>query len=242
VLVEKSSIGLEHPSVQSVIEIAQEIISENKVLDTEILYNTAKNRLKIPRRGLLRIIQFLINQRILVEGTKCTRNTVLLNPHRNKIYRFIRSHLGVHFSIIRDVLFSDHDGKSQRTGQLVWHLEALIKFGYIKKVKFKNYAIFIPSEIDDENGIIYFLLRDRLNKKIINLLIERSLVKKSAIHKELNEQREIINYRVKDLMTYNILSQIKEGDNKIGLNQKSKDKIIQVFNDVSKFRKSEGNI
>ena len=235
-LVERSTLGLEHPSVQSVIEVAQEIISENKVLDTEILYNIAKNRLKIPRRGLLRIIQFLIDKRILVEGTKCTKNTVLSNPYRNKIYSFITLHLGVHFSIIRDVLFSDRESKSQKTGQLVWHLEALIKFDYIKKVKFKNYAIFIPSEIDDEIGVMYFLLRDKLNKKIVNLLIQRELIKKSDIYKQLNEQREIIYYRIKDLMNYLIISPIEKDSNEVSLNPNNKELIVQIFNELSKLR------
>jgi len=235
-IVERTTLGLEHPSVQSVIEVAQEIISENKVLDTEHLYNIAKNRLKIPRRGLLRIIHFLIDKRILVEGTKCTKDTVLSNPYRHKIYSFITLHLGVHFSIIRDVLFSDSESKSQRTGQLVWHLEALIKFDYIKRVKFKNYAIFIPSEMDDETGVIYFLLRDKLNKKIINLLIQRELVKKADIHKQLSEQREIIYYRINDLMKYNIISQIEEDNNEVSLNPKNKELIVQIFNKLSKLR------
>ena len=152
-LITRNSLGLDHPSVQSVIEVAREIVSENKVLDTEILYHIAKRRLKIPRGGLLRIIQFLLNKKILIEGTKCTKETVLLNHHRRKIYNFIKSHLGVHFSIIRKVLFSDIEGKTPVTGQLLWHLEMLIKFNYVKKVNFKKYVILIPIEIDDEMGM-----------------------------------------------------------------------------------------
>jgi len=235
-IVVRNTLGLKHPSVQSVIEVAQEIISENKVLNTEILYNIAKRRLQIPRRGLLRIIQFLLNKKILVEGTKCTKDTVLSNPYRNKVYSFITSNLGVHFSIIRKVLFSDSESKSQRTGQLVWHLEALIKFDYIKKVKFKNYAIFIPSEIDDETGVIYFLLRDKLNKKIVDLLIKQELIIKSDIHKQLNEPREIIYYRINNLINYNIVYQIESDNNEISLNPNNKDLIVQIFNDISKFR------
>jgi len=36
------SIGLEHPNVKRVIEIAEEIMSKNKVLNIETLYNVAK--------------------------------------------------------------------------------------------------------------------------------------------------------------------------------------------------------
>ena len=47
----------DHPSVQGVIKIAEKIIHENKVLDATLLYNRAKKQLKIPRKGLLTIIQ-----------------------------------------------------------------------------------------------------------------------------------------------------------------------------------------
>lgn len=67
-LIIRNSLALDHPSVQSVIEGAREIISENKVLDTEILYNIAKRQLNaaIPHRGLLRIIQLLLNKKIFL--------------------------------------------------------------------------------------------------------------------------------------------------------------------------------
>lgn len=236
-LIIRNSLGLDHPSVQSVIEVAREIISENKVLDTEILYNIAKRKLKIPRRGLLRIIQFLINKKILVEGTKCTKGTVLSNPHRRKIYNFIKSHLGVHFSIIRKVLFSDIDGKTQATGQLLWHLEMLMKFNYIKKINFKKYVIFIPIEIDDKIGIIFFLLRDKINKKIVNLLLMEDTIEKSEVHKHINEMRELVYYRINDLINYNILSPIQEDSNEISLHPNNKDLIVQIFKQTSNLRK-----
>jgi hypothetical protein len=114
------SMGLEHPNVKRVIEIAEEIMSKNKVLNIETLYNVAKISLKLPRNGLLFIIQFLINKKILIEGSKFSRETVLLNPTRRGVYNCIRTNPGVHFSILRKKALSDESGSS---GQLVWHLE-----------------------------------------------------------------------------------------------------------------------
>ncbi|MFX1340522.1 MAG: hypothetical protein ACFFDK_18075 [Promethearchaeota archaeon] len=236
-LIIRNSLGLDHPSVQSVIKIAREIIRDNKVLDTEILYNIAKRRLKIPRRGLLRIIQYLLNKKILVEGTKCTKGTVLSNYQRRKIYNFIQSHLGVHFSIIRKVLFSDTEGKSQATGQLLWHLEMLTKFNYIKKVNFKKYVIFIPVEIDDEAGIVFFLLRDKVNKRIANLLIQQGNIKKSDVYKMLEENREMVYYRINELINFNIISPLQEESSKIQLNPNNRELIAQIINEESKLRK-----
>ena len=61
---------MEHPNVQEVIRIAEDIMSQNQILNLENLYQVAKRSLKLPRNGLLSIIQFLINKKILIEGTK----------------------------------------------------------------------------------------------------------------------------------------------------------------------------
>ena len=229
----KGPYGLEHPSVKSVIEIAEEILDQNKFLNTDLLYNKAKRRLKLPRKGLLTIIQLLLNKKILVEGSKFTKESVLSNPFRKNIYNFVKTHLGAHFSIIRKEIFSDLEGKIGSAGQLIWHLEMLLKFNYIKPVKFKKYTIFIPIEMDEEIGIIFFLLRDDINKKIVNLLIEQDTIKKSDVHKLINEKRENIYYRINDLMNYNIISLIEEEGKELCLNPDKKELIVQIFKKMS---------
>ena len=163
----------DHPSVKRVIEIAEEIMRKNKILNIENLYNLAKKRLKIPRNGLLSIIQFLINKKILIEGSKFSKETVLSNYIRNGIYNYIRVKPGVHFSILRKKALPEEKGSS---GQLVWHLEMLLKFNYIKKIKVGNYTVFLPFEMGENEGEIFFLLRDKINNKILDLLTKQDLI------------------------------------------------------------------
>jgi len=101
------SIGLEHPSVKQVVEIAEDILDENKILSIDTLYYRAKNRLKIPRKGLNAIIQFLINNKILVDRSKFTRRTVLSNQRRKIIFNFIQQNIGAHFSLIKNAWASN---------------------------------------------------------------------------------------------------------------------------------------
>ena len=100
--------GLEHPSVKQVVEIAEEILNENKILSVDTLYYRAKKRLKIPRKGLNAIIEFLINNKILVDRSKFTKRTVLSNSTRKMIYNFILSNIGSHFSLIKKNGISNH--------------------------------------------------------------------------------------------------------------------------------------
>lgn len=223
------SIGLEHPNVKRVIEIAEEIMSKNKVLNIETLYNVAKKSLKLPRNGLLFIIQFLINKKILIEGSKFSRETVLSNPTRRGLYSYIRANPGAHFSILRRNALSDESGSS---GQLVWHLEMLLNFNYIYKVKVGNYTVFLPIEMEIELGIINFLLRDKINRKIVDLLKTQSSIKNSEVFKYINEKREQVNYRLKNLIDYNLLCFKEDLSKEVYLNPDKQEDVINILNNI----------
>ncbi len=226
------SLTLSHPSVQRVIEIAKEVIDNKKVLDTELLYTLAKRQLKLPRKGLLSIIQLLINKKVLVEGSKYTRDEVLNNKYRFNLYRFLTSYLGAHFSTIRKQIITDNISNMGSSGQLIWHLEMLIKFNYIKKIKIKNYTVFLPYEIDDEIGLIYFILRDEIYLKIISLLISNEKLKRSEVHKLVNEKRETIYYRINNLIEFNII-ELCEDNISLVLNSSKKNDIILIITTFS---------
>ena len=161
-------IDIERPIVQQVLEIAEDIIRGNQVLDAKLLYYKAKRILKIDKKELLATIEFLIKKKILVEGSKLTKDLVLLNTHRKNIYNYIIKNHGANFSSIRD----NYKGTTGSPGHLIWNLEMLLKFNYIKKIKFKKYTLFVPLNMEENTAIIYFILKDELNMKIIDLLLE----------------------------------------------------------------------
>ena len=229
-------VGLEHPNVKRVIEIAEEIMSKNKVLNLETLYNIAKKRLKIPRNGLLFIIQLLINKKILIEGSKFSRETVLSNSIRNRIYKYIIMNPGVHFSILRKKALSEEMGSS---GQLVWHLEMLLKFNYIKKIKVGNYTVFLPYELDEMAGRILFILRDRINNKIVHLLNENKTVIKSDIYKEIDEKREDVYYRINYLLDHGIITLNQDLDSEICINTNLNDFFIEILDTSKSYTKKK---
>lgn len=219
-------VDLEHPTVKRVLEIAERILSENKVLNVETLYNVAKKSLKIPKNGLLSIIQYLLNKKILIEGSKFSRETVLSNGIRNRIYRYIIMNPGVHFSILRKKTLSEEAGSS---GQLVWHLGMLLKFNYIKKIKIGNYSVLLPYELDENVGRIFFILKDRINSKIIHLLIENKTFIKSDIHKKIEEKRENVYYRINNLLGHDLITYCEPSDKALCINKNVKDAIEEIL-------------
>ena len=223
-------IGEDHPSVKNVLEIAEEIMSKNKVLNVENLYNIAKKRLKLPRNGLLSIIQFLINKKLLIEGSKFSRETVLSNPIRIGILNYIYNHPGVHFSDLRKTALPEEKGSS---GQLVWHLEMLLKFNYITKIKVGNYTVFLPFEMDEKVGRIIFMLRDRINFKVIELLFKENMVAKSEIYKLIEEKREDVYYRINNFLDLEIIIGSPKSEKEVYINPNFK-KIIKEVLETSK--------
>jgi len=167
-------LGRDNPTVKKVIKLANQLLAEGKILNIEYLYRRAKRELKIPREGLLTIIQYMVNKKIIIDGSKFTKDTILDNNLRNLIYNFIRDNIGLHFSVIKRNLMKNLKENQIGTGQLIWHLEMLLKFRLIKNFKVGNHTIFIPVEFDEGIAKIYYHARNTIRNKILrHLIIEK---------------------------------------------------------------------
>jgi len=215
---------LENPNVQKIIEIAKELIKENKILKLKKLYNIAVRSLDISTGDILDIIQFLNNNKILIDGSKHTRETILLNLYRKKIYYMIDSFNGATFSYLREKIFTDHSGSA---GQLLWHLKMLIKFKYIKKIKVGNYSLFLPLDLEDDFGKLCFFMKDDLNRNIIILFMNHEKIKKTQVYKEINFKRENVNYRLKILIDHQILIYKDESTKEICISKRMKEFLLE---------------
>jgi predicted transcriptional regulator len=225
-------LGMDHPSVQQVIEIALRLTEENKLINVDLLYNRVQRELKIPRQGLNKIIQMLLNRKILVDGSKFTKETVLKNRVRGFIYWLIKTNIGAHFSFLKKEI-SQQKKREMGVGHLIWHLEKLIKFNLIKKIKVKNCTLFLPIEISDEEGILYFILRDELNRQIVEFLFEHEMVNKGEIYKELNVKRETVHYRITKLNELGVISYIKKNEKFISINSSKRDLLEDIIEKIS---------
>ncbi|MBY9006737.1 MAG: hypothetical protein KGD63_08265 [Candidatus Lokiarchaeota archaeon] len=222
-MIEKRNIGFlerEHYNVQKVMDIAEEIIDETKFLNVRILRKIVRKRLKLPRTIIIEIIELLLNNKYLIEGSKHTRKTIMYNEYRRKIYNIIINNNGINFSLLRNKVFTNQSGS---TGQLIWHIKMLLKFKYIKKIKIKNATVFIPIDMEEEKGRFFFFLKDRINRKIIKHLNAYKQIKRSEIYKNIDEKRQNVYYRLNLLLENNII-----------LFKKGSDKILCISPDIKK--------
>lgn len=229
----KSTHSLNDHGVQKVLNIAKEIMGNNKVIDAKDLYQECIRKLKMPKARALSTIQFLFRRKIIVEGSKLTRDTVLKNSYRKEIFDLITKQKVVHFSFLKKQVFSG-GGNDGSPGQLIWHLGVLLKFGMIQKVKLGNFTLFRLPTIPSREGKIRFMLQDHLNKEIILFLgLADHFVKKAAIVQSIDGARSSIYYRLNNLEKNSVIRvKPSAGGDLISINPEIKGILSRILDDV----------
>ena len=154
----------------SVLEIINEYLEENRFFRVNdiipfISSRFAKSGINVNINGIRTILKSLIERNFIVEGSKLTRNEILLNSNRKKIYKYIQNNPGVYFYNIVSNL-------DLNIPVVEWHLNILIKFMYISKEKIENKEVYFDVSIKSEDRMILFLMSKDKCKEIINFLKE----------------------------------------------------------------------
>jgi len=228
---------LQEMEVQAVVDVAKEIVEKNKTVKMEQLFNIAKKRLKLNDLGIKRILKYLFDNKILIEGSKIIKSEVLSNEIRGMIFNFVKIYPGINFSALRNNLFKEFDKNDTNvgTGQIIWHLEVLLKFKCLKKVEYKNYTLYAPYNMDSEQVVYYFLLRDKINRKIMDSLIENEPLKQADIPKIINELKGSVYYHLEIMKTEKILKSEKKQDAgaiEVCIESNKKSSIMEIFYDI----------
>ncbi|MFW9781052.1 MAG: winged helix-turn-helix transcriptional regulator [Candidatus Heimdallarchaeota archaeon] len=154
----------------NVLEIINEYLEENKFFRINdiipfISSRFAKSGINVNINGIRTILKSLIEKNFIVEGSKLTRNEILLNSNRKKIYNYIQNNPGVFFYNIVSNL-------DLNIPVVEWHLNILIKFMYISKEKIENKEVYFDVSIKSEDRMILYLISKDKCKEIINFLKE----------------------------------------------------------------------
>ena len=115
---------IQHEDV--VFEITQEYLNKNRCFNLENIIPYINVRLKkfsisLNYEGIREILKSLIKKKLILERSKLTKNDILNNTNRKKIYDFITNNPGVYFNrIARELDLSNYI--------LAWHIKILMKF------------------------------------------------------------------------------------------------------------------
>lgn len=151
-----------------ILSIVQEYLNQNKFFNMKKVIYFIDSKLKMELidlnyRAIEEILRSLVKKKLIVEGTKISRNEILSNETRKKIYDFIIKNPGVYFNrIVRELEINKP--------VVVWHVDILEKFAFIKREEFENHEIFFEMDFDENNNKFRFLTTREKSRKIIEYL------------------------------------------------------------------------
>jgi predicted transcriptional regulator len=187
-----------------VLNVVQEYLDKNRQFNMKKIQPFINSRFRmasidISNYGIETILRSLVQKDLLVEGSKLTHEDILFNLKRADIYNFIRKYPGVYFNkIIKELKLSNHI--------VVWHLNMLLKFNFIKKGLFDKHEIYFDSNLEFENvKIIYITAREK-SKKIIEYLKNNDIgVTKTHLSKKLGMHPNTIKKYLNFLEEFNVI-------------------------------------
>ena len=152
----------------------QDYLNQNKILEKNDVVNHIKTyfinaSININKEGIIKYIESLIKKRRIVEGSKLTKDIVLNNLKRKRIFEYVTENPGTYFNkIVKELKMGNH--------VVYWHVNILLKFDFIKKTKMEKHEIFYDSNLGiDEVKKLYFTTIKEKSKKILKYLKENDL-------------------------------------------------------------------
>ena len=187
-----------------VLKIIQEYLNKNRTFNKiEIIpfitAKIAKKKINISYNGICGILKSLVEKNIIVEGSKLTKYDIFSNLNRKKIYEFIIKNPGIHFNkLVKSLNIS--------VFSVEWHLNILLKFDLIRKVKIEKYDAYFDSKLPSKNDEILHIISREKCKKIIQYLNQNNEgYSKNYLSKELQIHSNTISTYIEKLEEFGLL-------------------------------------
>ena len=110
--------------------IITEFAEKNRTAMLDNLVTIALKRTGVRRATLENLIDRLIQENVIVPGTRIIRRIILSNETRKDIYQIIKQYPGVNVNSIKTKL-------ELGSNSVLWHLSVLVKFGLRASISFK---------------------------------------------------------------------------------------------------------
>ena len=207
--------------------IANEIFNRNHVFTSEELFRLAKRKINKEPFLILNGINFLLTNKIFLEGSKLTREQILLNENRKNILEFIIKNPGSNVNdVIKEFNLGPHSVR--------WHISMLKKFGYIKSTKILNNVIFFEINFPEEKQEIAFVLKRPKSQKILNAIMEHQGINMTGLAEITETSFSTLSYNIDILEGIELVKKTKNGKRtQVFLNENK----IYVINELIKPKK-----
>ncbi len=182
---------------EDLIKIVTEIIEKNRIVMIEDLLKIARKKTGAQRLAIENVIDRLIQEKVIVPGSRIIRKIILRNDTRKIIYNLIKKFPGVNINTIKTSL-------NLGSNVAMWHLGVLLKFGCVREIRHKSSVLFALPQIPQDEVVLSVLFRKDLNRKILKAL-ESHALPLSSLESMLGEERRNIEYAIKNLQDFAII-------------------------------------
>ncbi|NVM31032.1 MAG: hypothetical protein HWN65_19480 [Candidatus Helarchaeota archaeon] len=183
---------------KAVLNIAEEMSKEVQKIKYGSLYYKAKRVLNYSKIEISNAINKLYLKKYIVVGSRLTKDQILQNQTRKRVYEYIVAHIGAHIREIRDNL-------SITPHILNWHLNMLENFNYTFRIKFLKYVTFFPSTFDRTAAVPFLALKNENSFRIFKKCLENPLVDFESLRAGLNLQPNVIFYHLNNLIKFDVI-------------------------------------
>ncbi len=167
-----------------VLGVVQEYLNKNRYFNMKKILPFINSRFKMAKininnAGIEVKLKSLVNKNLIIEGSKLTSEDILSIPKRKQIFKFIIKNPGVYFNkIVKTLKISNH--------VVIWHLDMLLKFKFIKNAIFENHEIYFDPSLDFQKVILnYYLSKIKIKKILYHLKKNKKGITKTQLSKEL---------------------------------------------------------
>ncbi|MFW9825397.1 MAG: hypothetical protein ACFFE4_20820 [Candidatus Thorarchaeota archaeon] len=196
-----------------VLSTVREYLNKNRYFNINEILPFIHARFKLASininlRGIEEILRGLLKKKLLIEGSKLTKDDILKNKKRKHIYLFIVKNPGTYFNkIVKSLGMSNHI--------VIWHLSMLLKFNYIKSEMIDNHQIFFEVKFNLKNVKVNYFTSKEKSKLIINYLKNNDIgITKTKLSSDLNIHINTAKKYLDFLENFNVITR-KNLSNKI---------------------------
>ena len=201
------------PSEKKVLLQAKRLMKKHYVLDTQDLYLQAIEEIHDEAPDAIHAaIRGLLSKNILFDGAAMTKDDVLVNETRHRVFETICLHPGIHFSTIRGLVNTD-------SRSLLVHLSVLERFGFVRLEHVNTnkacYEASLPRDLD----IFFYYMQNDHARCIFKAIVDNQPVGMDELNAILKDSMssQVLARRVKILMDHKLISGKYEGNKLVSL-------------------------
>lgn len=184
---------------EDVLNIVKQLLKKHKRFQFDPKFvDYCRKKLGTSEMEVYKAIYSFVQRKILVRGSSLTRDQVLLNPSRSRIYDTIKNQPGIHIRNLSTTL-------NINSSVIRLHLKLLELFNYIRTKSYPKLVLLFPVDFPETYDDYFFILKNENDRKIIQLLKNHQLTI-SELSSHIGLHHSTIQYHLEKLERLDLIT------------------------------------